>query len=110
MEQIITQGRERIRRGFWIVVYPEGTRIRAGTRARYKAGGARLSKGCNLPIIPVAHNAGYLWPKGIFGKRPGTISMTIGAPISPDGKEAAQITQEVETWIENEVARLSVPT
>jgi hypothetical protein len=36
--------------------------------------------------------------------------MTIGAPISPDGKEAAQITQEVETWIENEVARLSVPT
>ena len=26
----------------------------------------------NVPIIPVAHNAGYLWPKGIFGKRPGT--------------------------------------
>ena len=57
----------------------------------------------------MAHNAGYLWPKGIFGKRPGTISMTIGAPISPNGKEAAQITQEVETWIETEVARLSVP-
>jgi 1-acyl-sn-glycerol-3-phosphate acyltransferase len=34
MQQIATQGRERFRQGFWIVVYPEGTRIRAGTRAK----------------------------------------------------------------------------
>jgi 1-acyl-sn-glycerol-3-phosphate acyltransferase len=110
MEQIITQGRRRIEQGFWIVVYPEGTRIRAGTRARYKTGGARLALGCSLPIIPVAHNAGYLWPKGAFGKRPGTVTMTVGKPISPAGKDPASITQEVEKWIETEVARLSVPT
>jgi 1-acyl-sn-glycerol-3-phosphate acyltransferase len=62
-----------------------------------------------VPVIPVAHNAGYLWPKGVFGKRPGTISMTIGKPISPAGKDAATLTQEVETWIEDEVARLGRP-
>ena len=63
----------------------------------------------DVPIIPVAHNAGYLWPKGIFGKRPGTITMTIGEPISPTGKDPAALTQEVEAWIEGEVARLGVP-
>ena len=34
MDQIVEQGRERFAQGFWIVIYPEGTRIRAGTRAR----------------------------------------------------------------------------
>ncbi len=73
MQQIATQGRERFAQGFWIVVYPEGTRIRAGTRAKYKTGGARLAIELGVPILPVAHNAGYLWPKGLFGKRPGTV-------------------------------------
>jgi len=109
MEQIARQGRERFAQGFWIVVYPEGTRIRAGRRAKYKTGGARLAIAMDVPIIPVAHNAGYLWPKGVFGKRPGTITMTIGAPISPTGKDPAALTQEVEAWIENEVARLGIP-
>ena len=109
MEQIVSQGRERFGQGFWIVIYPEGTRIRAGTRAKYKTGGARLAIAMDVPVIPVAHNAGYVWPKGIFGKRPGVISMTIGAPISPAGKDAAALTQEIEAWIEAEVARLGVP-
>ena len=109
MEQIVTQGRERFAQGFWIVVYPEGTRIRAGKRAKFKTGGARLAIGMDAPVIPVAHNAGYVWPKGMFGKRPGLISMTIGAPISPTGKDPATLTQEVERWIEDEVARLGVP-
>ena len=109
MEQIVTQGRDRFARAFWIVIYPEGTRIRAGTRAKYKTGGARLAIAMDVPIIPVAHNAGYVWPKGLFGKRPGLITMTIGPPISPTGKEPAALTQEVETWIEGEVARLGSP-
>lgn len=109
MEQIATQGRERFAQGFWIVVYPEGTRIRAGTRAKYKTGGARLAITMNVPVIPVAHNAGYVWPKGVLGKRPGRIDMTVGAPISPEGKDPAAFTREIESWIEAEVARLGVP-
>jgi len=109
MTQIITQGRERLAQGFWIVVYPEGTRIRAGTRARYKTGGARLAIELGVPIVPVAHNAGYLWPKGVLGKRPGVITVSIGPPVSPEGKDVQQLMTEVETWIENEVARLGNP-
>ncbi|MDQ6620125.1 MAG: 1-acyl-sn-glycerol-3-phosphate acyltransferase [Pseudomonadota bacterium] len=109
MQQIATQGRERFAQGFWIAIYPEGTRIRAGTRAKYKTGGARLAIELGVPVLPVAHNAGYLWPKGTFGKRAGTVTISFGPPISSAGKDPQSLTTEVETWIENEVSRLSEP-
>src|SRR5437588_9645651 len=109
MTQIITQSRERFAQGFWIVIYPEGTRIKAGTRAKYKTGGARLALALGVPIVPVAHNAGYLWPKGVLGKRAGTVTVSFGKPIVPDGKTAQALTAEVEQWVEREVARLGIP-
>jgi 1-acyl-sn-glycerol-3-phosphate acyltransferase len=109
MEQMVEQGRERFAQGFWIVVYPEGTRIRAGTRGRYKTGGARLATALDVPILPVAHNAGWLWPKGTVAKRPGEITIVFGSPIATRGKDPAALTAEVERWIEDEVARLGVP-
>ena len=109
MTQMITQSRERLRQGFWLVVYPEGTRIQAGTRAHYKTGGARLAMALDIPIIPVAHNAGYLWPKGTLGKVPGTVTVSIGPPIRPVDGDMQRLIREVETWIENEVARLGDP-
>ncbi|HTS23244.1 MAG TPA: lysophospholipid acyltransferase family protein [Casimicrobiaceae bacterium] len=109
MAQMAEQGRTRLEQGFWIVIYPEGTRIRAGTRARYKTGGARLAIELGVPIVPVAHNAGYLWPKGILGKRPGTITVSIGKPIRPEGGDMQSLTVEIERWIEDEVTRLGNP-
>jgi len=109
MDQIVAQGKERFTQGFWIVIYPEGTRIRAGTRAKYKTGGARLAIAMNVPVIPVAHNAGYLWPKGVFGKRSGIVTVSFGKPIDPRGKSIQGLMNEVETWIETEVARIGEP-
>lgn len=109
MAQMAEQGRERFVQGFWIVVYPEGTRIPFGTRARYKTGGARLAQALAVPMLPVAHNAGYLWPRGILGKRPGMITLSIGAPIAPIGDDIAALTSRIELWIENEVSRIGVP-
>ena len=109
MQQMVRQGRERLAQGFWIVVYPEGTRIRAGTRARYKTGGARLAIELPAPVLPIAHNAGCLWPKGMLGKRSGTITLSIGPSMSAEGRDAAQLTQAIESWIEGEVARLGTP-
>ena len=109
MQQIASQGRERFSQGFWIVFYPEGTRIRAGQRGKYKTGGARLAIELDAPVLPIAHNAGYLWPKGLFGKRPGTLTVSIGKPIAASGKDPQTLMAEVENWIEAEVARLGRP-
>jgi hypothetical protein len=35
--------------------------------------------------------------------------VSIGAPIRTDGKDMQQLMNEVESWIENEVARLGNP-
>ncbi len=109
MAQIAQQGRERFAQGFWIVVYPEGTRIRAGRRARYKTGAARLAIAMDVPILPVAHNAGWIWPKGILGKRPGVVTLSIGKPVAARNRDPARLMREVEEWIESEVARLGRP-
>jgi 1-acyl-sn-glycerol-3-phosphate acyltransferase len=109
MTQIATQGRERFRQGFWIILYPEGTRIPAGKRVRYKTGAARLAIEMRTPILPIAHNAGWLGPMGVLGKRPGTITVSIGKPIDPGTMDPARLMQTVERWVEAEVARLGEP-
>jgi 1-acyl-sn-glycerol-3-phosphate acyltransferase len=106
MVQIAHQGRKRVAQGFWIVLYPEGTRIPVGKRVHYKSGAARLAVEMQVPILPIAHNAGWLWPKGVMGKRPGTITVSIGKPIVPGTMEPAQLMNVVEGWIEGEVTRL----
>ena len=110
MDQMIEQGRERLhKRGFTIIVFPEGTRIPAGTKGRYKTGGVRIAMGCNVPIVPIAHNAGYCWPRHPWKKYPGTVTMSILPPIATTGRVLAELNDEVERVIEAEVARLGDP-
>jgi 1-acyl-sn-glycerol-3-phosphate acyltransferase len=86
VKRLVEKGTERLQRGEWIVIFPEGTRVRPGERKRYKIGGAILAAESGFPIIPVAHNAGYYWQKGQFVKKPGTIKVVIGPVIRTKGK------------------------
>ena len=110
MDKMIEQGKERLnKRGFTIIIFPEGTRIPAGTKGRYKTGGARLAIGCNVPVLPIAHNAGYCWPRHPWKKFPGTITMSVLPPIDPAGRSLNELNELVERVIEEEVARLGNP-
>jgi 1-acyl-sn-glycerol-3-phosphate acyltransferase len=107
VRQLVTQGQARLREGIWVVIFPEGTRIPAGQRGRYRIGGAVLAEQSGYPIIPVAHNAGEYWPRRSFIKRPGVIQVRIGAPIDPAGKTAQQLLVEASTWIEDRMAEIT---
>src|SRR5699024_3238331 len=96
-----------IQEGRWPLLFPEGTRIAPGKKGRYKPGGVRLSIHTNTPIIPIAHNAGELWPRRAWIKKPGTITLSIGAPISQHGLTVSELNRQVEDWIENEMRRLN---
>ncbi|MCC7548690.1 MAG: 1-acyl-sn-glycerol-3-phosphate acyltransferase [Burkholderiales bacterium] len=109
LKQTLEQGRDRLARGFWIVVYPEGHRHAPGAQTTYHVGGAWLAAQTGAPVVPVAHNAGYLWPRDSFLKRPGTITLSIGPPIDPAGMKAEELNARVRAWIEEEVQRLGVP-
>ena len=106
LKQMLAQGKDRIARGFWIIVFPEGTRIAPDARGTYQTGGAAIAVHAGAPVLPVAHNAGTCWGRHAFRKYPGTITVSIGKPIDSRGKKAAALTREVETWIETEIPRL----
>ncbi len=106
LKQIVAQGREKLAQGFWVLVFPEGTRVAPGEKGRYGIGGGWLAAETGVPIVPIAHNAGEVWPKNAFIKRPGTITVRIGPAIPAEGKTAAELTRAVEAWIEAEMARL----
>ncbi|MER2551891.1 MAG: lysophospholipid acyltransferase family protein [Thauera sp.] len=106
LAQVIEQGRERLREGLWVVVFPEGTRVAPGATRRYKPGGAILAKRAGVPVVPVAHNAGEFWRRNAFIKRPGEIVVSIGPVIDVKGVKANDISELAEAWIENEMRRL----
>lgn len=107
LRQMLEQGNDRLARGFCIVIFPEGTRVAPGEARPYHPGGAWLAVKTGVPVIPIAHNAGRCWPRHAFLKRPGLITVSIGAPISPQGIAADELNRRVETWIRNEAARLA---
>ena len=105
LQQLVEQGQHRLVAGFFIVIFPEGTRIAPGKRGKYRAGGARLAVQTKTPVLPVAHNAGLCWGKNAFLKYPGLVTVSIGPLIQPDG-DAETLARRVEDWIENEMQHL----
>ena len=99
-EQLREQGLARKNEGYWITIFPEGTRMRPGERGRYKAGGARMAKMFEMDIVPVALNSGEFWPKNSFLKYPGNITVVIGRPIAHASGSEAELMAECENWIE----------
>jgi 1-acyl-sn-glycerol-3-phosphate acyltransferase len=106
LRQMLEQGRERLARGLCIVIFPEGTRVAPGERREYHPGGAWLAAQTAAPVVPVAHNSGTLWRRNAFLKFPGTVTVSIGAPIETGGLTPEEINRKVEGWIENEMQRL----
>jgi len=106
LKQTLEQGRSRLSDGWWIVIFPEGTRTAPGKRGRYHLGGAWLACKTETPVVPIAHNAGSVWGRNAFIKYPGTITVSIGPVIEPAGMDPNAVNRKAEDWIENEVSRL----
>jgi 1-acyl-sn-glycerol-3-phosphate acyltransferase len=107
LRQVISQGCERLKAGYWVVIFPEGTRIAPGATRRFKTGGAHLAVNAGALAVPVAHNAGEFWARNAFVKKPGRITVSIGPAIDPNGKTAEEVTALAEQWIEGEMRRIS---
>ena len=106
MQQIIDKGKICLKQGRSIMVFPEGTRVPFGQVGHYKMGGARLAAATGYPVIPVAHNAGWFWPKRSFIKKPGTITVVIGPMIETEGRKPEEILKQTKDWIETTMTRI----
>jgi 1-acyl-sn-glycerol-3-phosphate acyltransferase len=100
VKQLIDQGKDRLARGISVIVFPEGTRIPVGETKRYGLGGVLLAQASGHKIVPVAHNAGYFWARRTKHIVPGEISLVVGEPIDPTGRDPRELNEEIQAWIE----------
>ncbi len=107
--QVVEQGKQRLADGIWVTVFPEGTRVPVGQSKKYGISGVALAKDAGVLILPVAHNAGDLWARRGFLKKPGLIRFVIGKPIDPSGHTLRECNEIVRDWIDRTVTEISAP-
>jgi 1-acyl-sn-glycerol-3-phosphate acyltransferase len=98
IKKVIKQGTDRLNKGISIVIFPEGTRQPYKHLGEYQNGGAAIAKKSGYGIVPVYHNAGNLWPKGSFIKKPGVITVIIGEVISDSNLTSSEVTEKIRNW------------
>ncbi|CAD6530480.1 hypothetical protein LMG28727_02663 [Paraburkholderia kirstenboschensis] len=103
---VIRQGKARMAEGAWVIMFPEGTRTPTGKQGKYKTGGARFAIATGAPVVPIAHNAGRVWPRNSFLKYAGIVTVSIGKPIETTGLTPDEVNTRVEQWIEAEMRRI----
>jgi len=106
-KSVVAHGKRRLKDGQWIIMFPEGTRIPVGQQGKYKSGGTRLAVETGAVVVPIALNSGECWPKNSFIKKPGTVTVSVGKPISSEGKTPDELMEQVEQWIESEMRVIS---
>jgi 1-acyl-sn-glycerol-3-phosphate acyltransferase len=107
LKQLLSQGKENLEKGCWVMIFPEGTRVAPGEASEYSSGGALLAQKAGVSVIPIAHNAGEFCPPRGYLKYPGTIQVVVGPEISTEGKKTKAVMNEVETWIRSTMAEIS---
>ena len=100
IKKVMEQGEERLKEGRCVLIYPEGTRLAPDAHKKFSKTGAALAINAKVPILPIAHNAGYLWPRASWIKKPGLIKVVIGTPVYLNGTEDKNvINAKIENWI-----------
>lgn len=112
LKQVAGQGADRLRQGFSILIFPEGTRIPPGEIGKFSRGGAALAAQAGLPVLPIALNSGRFWPKHGWAKQPGTIDVIIGQPLLADdssSRAVARLNEQALAWITEQQQRIDQP-
>jgi 1-acyl-sn-glycerol-3-phosphate acyltransferase len=89
LRRMLRAAQASIAQGRPIMIFPEGTRVLPGEKPPLQPGFAGLYKSLGVPVVPIALDSGRIWPRGRFVKRPGVVTMRVGAQIPPGLKRDA---------------------
>ena len=106
LRKVIEVGGSRIKDGYAILVFPEGT------RKKPEDGIGKFGNSCGLlasnegvPIVPICHNSGKYWLNRSFWKKPGEINIIIGKPIY--GNNPKELTEKANKWITERYTKIN---
>ncbi|MEO8453620.1 MAG: lysophospholipid acyltransferase family protein [Sphingomicrobium sp.] len=97
LRAMVEAGKEALKSGRSVIIYPEGTRVRPGESPPLRPGFAGLYRALGLAVIPVAVDSGRLWGRGLL-KRSGVVTVMIGETI-PAGLKRDEIEERVHRAI-----------
>ena len=97
LRRMVAEGQDAIASGRPVMIFPEGTRVRAGETPPLKPGFAGLYRAIGLPVVPVAVDSGRLWGRGLI-HRPGVVTFKVGETI-PAGLKRVEIEARVHAAI-----------
>jgi len=89
-----------------LLIFPQGTRIKADKRVSFKKGVGRIYEAINISCIPIALNSGNVWPKKGIIKYPGKITVSLLEPIKP-GLNRNEFINILEKKIYDEIENIS---
>ena len=100
LKKVIKKGVIKLKNGFSIILFPEGTRIspEKGIQPFARSCGV-LSVKSGFPVLPICHNSGKYWKNKKFIKSPGEVVLRIGEPIL--GRDPKVITNDAYNWVKN---------
>ncbi len=107
MRQIQDDGLQRLKDGYSVLIFPEGTRTAPGQVGKYARGGANMAIAAEVPLVPVALNAGECWPADELVKHSGTVTFVIGEPLTTADVDSRALTEQAQQWIEEQMLEIN---
>lgn len=101
IKTLIKESKDRMAKGYNLIIFPEGTRMAVGETKPYQAGVAALAKFLKCPVVPIALNSGLYWPRNSFRKNSGVIDVIMMKPI-PAGVTGEALVTQLQESIEAE--------
>ncbi|MEP6931959.1 MAG: 1-acyl-sn-glycerol-3-phosphate acyltransferase, partial [Flavobacterium sp.] len=99
--------REKVKEGYSLMIFPEGTRSESNQIKRFHKGAFYLAEEFNLDIVPVLiHGASETIPKGDFVIHSSTLTVSILERIKPEnlsfGKNYTERTKQIGAYFRDE--------
>ena len=80
-----------VKRGYSVVVYPEGTRSETGDILRFHKGAFQLAQALNVDILPIfVHGANHVMPKKDFVLREGQLYVEVGQRMPAEEEKSIE--------------------
>ncbi|MBK1624766.1 lysophospholipid acyltransferase family protein [Afifella marina] len=102
---ITEHAKDRVAKGFQVIIFPEGTRRAPLAPPNYRYGVVHLYKELQVPVVPVALNAGLYWPRRSIAHISGTVRVEVLPPIEP-GLDSATFAAKLQQCIEDKTNEL----
>ena len=99
--QTLKEGSDRLKKGMYVLLFPEGTRVKAGRVGKYARSSFELAKRNGVMVLPLCHNSGNCWPAHKFIKKPGKITLIFGEPFYVEDSKQSAI--DVQEWVEKKL-------